>query len=527
LSTYQWIGPNHADLGNGANWTDTSGPGNGQPPGVNDVAIIHTGGGLQGVLNVATLDLIHTSGAPQISITGSSTQVTAASVVMGFQFTLDTGAYLQAGTLGIDGGGTTVTVQNNAFLEDSAGQNDVFTIGTGSGNASLLVTLGGTVDYHSQASSGTLNLGGASGSHATLTVSSGGYFGSALSSVNIGAASGATGILDVTGADSQFIVDNQGTTTIGDYGERGGGAEGVVEVTDGAYASFNSAGGVDIGTSAGLAYVEVTGPLSAIEAGSSVEIGVSGTKVAGDIGVGSGGEFDAAADVSLNQGTIGVSGYNSLFTARILSANAGTTIEVTTEGTMRVADVELGGKLTLEAGSVDARETFALSGGSEVLGIGTMSAAKIFNAGEILAKGGTLAVIGPITGTGTLAIASGAELALAGTVAGTQNILFGAGANELGLDDPYQMAGHILNFATGDTIDLIGVAATQLSYAAGALTITDGSDLVGKLQVRGIYTTANFKLGSDGHGGSLIRFVPAGGAEHGPIGVIAGPHLVA
>ena len=104
MSIYQWTGSNDADLGSGGNWVDTTEPGTEQPPGTNDVAIIEVGEGLYGTLNVAALDLVQASGAPPLSITGSSTQVTAASIGIGGDFTLDTGAYLQAGTLGIDGG---------------------------------------------------------------------------------------------------------------------------------------------------------------------------------------------------------------------------------------------------------------------------------------------------------------------------------------------------------------------------------------------------------------------------------------
>jgi hypothetical protein len=499
----------------------------GQPPGTNDVGIIQVGQGLYGTLNVAGLDIVQASGAPTISITGSSTQITAASVGIGLGFTLDTGAYLQAGTLGIDGDGTSVTVQNNALLYDSAGENDVLDVGSSSGNASLLVTKGGTFDYTSMAASGTLNLGGVSNSTATMTVSSGGYFAATLSSVNIGAASGATGVLYVGGAGSQFLVDNYGYTTIGDFGELGGSAQGTVQVTGGAYASFSSDGEVDIGTSAGMAKVLVSGANSAIEAGPYVEVGENGTNIAGEILVQAGGEFDAATDTYLNNGTISVTGASSLFTGRFLATDGGTIVRIGTGGLVHVADVELGGQIALTAGSVNVRENFSLYGGSEVIGSGTLSAVTIANAGEIIANAGTLVVNGSITGTGTMQIQSGSALQLEGTAAATQNILFGTNANKLELADPSGVAAHILDFATGDTIDLLGITATKLAYASGALTITNGTTVVAKLQVRGSYTNARFKLASDGHSGSLISFVPAAGPEHGPIGVITGPHLAA
>ena len=123
------------------------------------------------------------------------------------------------------------------------------------------------------------------------------------------------------------------------------------------------------------------------------------------------------------------------------------------------------------------------------------------------ATAGTLIVNGSITGTGVLQIASGAALDLGNAVAATQNIVFGANANKLLLADPSGVAAHILDFATGDAIDLLGTVATKLSYAAGALTASNGSTLVAQLEVKGSYTIASFKLGSDGHGGSLISYI--------------------
>jgi len=507
LSVYQWIGSNNADLGNGGNWLDTTEPGMGQPPGPNDVAIIQNGQGLFGTLNVAGLDIVSYSATTSISITGSSTQVTAASVGLGLGFTLDTGAYLQAGTLGIDGDGTAVTVQNNALLYDLAGENDVLTIGASTGSANLLLTKGGTFYYSSQDASGTLNLAGVSNSTATITVNAGGYFASTLSGVNIGAAAGSTGVLNVTGADSQFLVDNYGYTTIGDFGELGGSAQGTVSVTGGAYASLSSDGEVDIGTSAGMAKVLVSGANSAIEAGPYVEIGINGSNVAGEILVQTGGEFDTATDALLNNGTISVTGANSVFTGRILEADSGTTMQISTGGLIHVADADLAGLVKLSAGSLNVRESLTMYGGSQINGTGTVTAATIANAGLIVANGGTLAVNGSITGTGASHILSGAVLQLGGAVVGSQTIVFESGANELVLGDAGAVSGHITDFAAGDVIDLLGDAANKLSYTTGALTVSNGTTLVAKLEIKGSYTLANFKLTSDGNNGSLITYV--------------------
>jgi autotransporter-associated beta strand protein len=512
MSVYQWIGGNDADLGNGGNWVDTTEPGMGQAPGTNDVAIIQVGAGLYGTLNVSGLDLVQASGAPPLSITGASTQVTAASVGIGLDFDLDDGAYLQAGTLGIDGDGTSVTVENNADLADSAGENDVFTIGASTGSASLLITRDGTVSYTSQEASGTLSLGGASNSVATLTVSDGGYFSSTLSSLNIGAVSGATGALVVTGADSQFLVDNYGYTTIGDFGELGGSAQGSVLVTDGGYASLSSDGEVDIGTSAGMAKVEVAGAESAIEAGPYVEIGEDGSNVAGEIIVESGGEFDTATDAYLNNGTIEVTGAGSLFTGRILATDQGAMVKLDAGGLIHVADIQLGGELNLAGGSADVRANLSMYGGSEIVGDGSITAAQIANAGMIVASGGVLAVNGSITGTGSEKIGAGATLQLNGAVAATQSILFDGAKSSLTLTSTASFDGRIGNFVSGDTLvdngvlEVGAITETLAGTLAGSGTLLKASR--GTLVLSG---TESAFTGSVAISGGVVELASSGG----------------
>ena len=454
MSVYQWLGSSNADLANEGNWANTSNPGTVGVPGTNDVAIIQVGQGLYGVLDVDALDIVQASGAPIVTITGSSTQVTAASVGIGYGFTLDDGAYLQAGAMGIDGDGTSVTVQNGAYLyDDATAENDVLTIGAGSGTASVLVTKGGTFAYESTYSSGTLNLGGASQSVATLMVSAGGYFSSDLSNLTIGAAAGSTGALVVTGAGSQFLIDNYGLTTIGDFGElTGGSSQGSVTVSAGGYASLDSFSGVYIGTSAGMAKVVVTGANSAIQAGPFVEVGVDGTNIAGEILVQSGGEFDTFTDTDLNNGTIQVTGANSLYTGRVLSADSGATITAATGGFIHVADVQLGGKLVLNAGSLNARSGFYMYGGSVLTGAGAVTATTLGNAGTIIANGGTLTINGPITGVGKEQINAGATLQLNGATVATQALSFSGANGVLTLASGDSFAGSIAKFVAGDKI---------------------------------------------------------------------------
>ncbi len=133
------------------------------------------------------------------------------------------------------------------------------------------------------------------------------------------------------------------------------------------------------------------------------------------------------------------------------------------------------------------------------------------NSGTILVNGGTLNVDGTLSGGST-------ELSGAGIAtiedASSENIAFaGKSTAELVLDQPTSYAGQISGFGTTQAIDLADInfgAGVSISYASnnrqnssGVLTIKQGSTTV-HLTLEGSYTLANFKVASDGNGGTLI-----------------------
>jgi Bacterial Ig domain len=77
------------------------------------------------------------------------------------------------------------------------------------------------------------------------------------------------------------------------------------------------------------------------------------------------------------------------------------------------------------------------------------------------------------------------------------------------LADPAAFTGTIAGFSAGDTLDLIGRAATGVTYAGGVLTVQNGGTVVAALNLAGSYTTADFSIGSDGHGGTDIGIAAA------------------
>jgi hypothetical protein len=75
------------------------------------------------------------------------------------------------------------------------------------------------------------------------------------------------------------------------------------------------------------------------------------------------------------------------------------------------------------------------------------------------------------------------------------------------LDDPF--TGTILGFTAGDILDLAGRAATGVTYSGGVLTVQNGGTVVAAVNLAGSYTTADFSIGSDGHGGTNIGIAAA------------------
>ncbi|MGC2415831.1 MAG: hypothetical protein WA459_24430 [Stellaceae bacterium] len=180
-------------------------------------------------------------------------------------------------------------------------------------------------------------------------------------------------------------------------------------------------------------------------------------------------------------------------------------------GAVSGATVKSGGSQTVLSGGV-AHGT-VLSGGTEIVSAGGRAS------GTTLSKGGTEIVHGKASGGtingGLIEVASG------GTASGTVTFISGG---TLQLDAGAGFTGAIKGF-TGpspvDRIDLRGIAFSSsgtmrkfveaASNTSGTLTVTSGTHTV-HLTLLGKYTTSNFKLATDGHGGTLVTDPPAAAA---------------
>ena len=98
--------------------------------------------------------------------------------------------------------------------------------------------------------------------------------------------------------------------------------------------------------------------------------------------------------------------------------------------------------------------------------------------------------------------------------ASSENVAFLAkSTGELVLDQATTYTGRISGFGKTQSIDLMNInfaAGVEMSYAptsgantSGTLTVSDGTHTA-ELEFQGTYSLANFKVASDGNGGTLL-----------------------
>jgi fibronectin-binding autotransporter adhesin len=177
------------------------------------------------------------------------------------------------------------------------------------------------------------------------------------------------------------------------------------------------------------------------------------------------------------------------------------------------------GKVTLAGGSLSG-QPIAISTTGLIMGSGTVTANAIYDSGHVLAQGGNLIVNAPLLGGNPVgnALVAG-DGTLTANAAVTVPVQFLASTGTLALGQPGSMGGLIYGFTGDDAIDLVHVGTTgvSLSYAPGAgqgvLTVKSGTATAASLHFKGSYVTANFRVTTDGHGGTLILDppVPAAG----------------
>ena len=197
----------------------------------------------------------------------------------------------------------------------------------------------------------------------------------------------------------------------------------------------------------------------------------------------------------------------------------------TIEGSAAGETLDNAGSTILGAGTIgdgighlildNASGTIEASGGTLALDTG----ATITNSGTLeAAAGATLQVDDPVIGAGSATIGVGATVEFG--AANSKSVTFNGPPGTLILDHSSTFSGEIFNFtgdgslSGSDKIDLLDINYNSVedSYANGVLTVTDGTDTA-NITFDGSYTLENFKLASDGNGGTIIYDPPVPGTS--------------
>jgi len=285
---------------------------------------------------------------------------------------------------------------------------------------------------------------------------------------------------------------------------------------------------VTIQGAGGGAYTTITGPADAaslalfggVSLSGSYAVGallVGGASQAGALALGAGATMQAAAatvfgDLMLQDGDFATAGLLTLNGGALLATGGAVvqagTLTLISPGTGTGAALTVDATSSLEIGSAGDAITgdVVVDSNAVVSGAGALDPdGAIVVAGTITASGGTL-TLGTVSGAGTLLIGVGATLALDGTAANSALIDF-AGPGTLDVLGALPAA-DIAGFGDGDDIDVPIAGITGCQYAVtgpnlGVLTLLDGSDVVGTLNLVGVGQGQSFAATANG-GGTII-----------------------
>ena len=158
------------------------------------------------------------------------------------------------------------------------------------------------------------------------------------------------------------------------------------------------------------------------------------------------------------------------------------------------------GSLEISGATITDTATITAAGAS-VSGYGTLAAALLIS-GQTQVQGG-LTVSGAVSGTGTLELSG--QLTLLGAVANPAEVDF-ANIGTLTIGDVAGFDGTIGGWAAGDTIALLGVAATSDKVSGQTLSLYDGDDhVVARLHFGGSINAGEFML-QQTQGNTVLTF---------------------
>jgi hypothetical protein len=306
-----------------------------------------------------------------------------------------------------------------------------------------------------------------------------------LAATNAGAGSGAY-VMGSLGIGGSLVVGQAGRAGLV-LGGTLSGAQGSIGSAGSLLAMGSAALNLSMLTDAGLMVLE-----------NDATVTLGSLALAGGLDIGGTAAFNVGGQASLSAGASLSLGVDAILQGAGLTDIGGT---MQLAGQMDLSGtLALGGPATLAGGTLLAANIFDTG---TVFGYGVVTAPTMTNAGNILATGGTLALDGSLTNAGVIYVETGAALDLIGAESGTQLYFLGTDARLI-VNDPLLFTGGASALMAGDAIDLIGVAPSLVSYAAGAVTISGsaGQSLSSFLLDQPL--TTGVKMISDGAGGTDV-----------------------
>ncbi|MBA3812609.1 MAG: hypothetical protein H0X27_13400 [Caulobacteraceae bacterium] len=425
-----------------------------------------------------------------------------ASTVVNFGTILGEGAYNRGAVVLYAGGSVTngSDLDGTALIEGASGvqiEGGAGTIrnfgtirATGAYGAGLVLFAGGSLTNGSAADGAALIEGG-------LSV---GLFGAAAT--NFGTISG-VGAPDGTGV----YLHSGSTLTNGASGHAGALVQGYLGVRVSGTGTVTNFGTIR-GMGAPAVYFASSADTLIVEAGCAFEgavLGGGGTLEL-DTGVGALTGLLAGGNVTVS-GSMAATTFSDFATVEIgPSATFASSGAVTIAAGQTVNDA---GSLTLGGGK---KGSVANAGLIETTGAGVLTIrSPVVNTGILAADGGTLTVMGAVTGGSGRGNIDGGTLDF--TAGFNQNVKFTGTTGILELAQSQSYGGTILGFSKtgGTSLDLDDIAfgaGTKATYAGnksgGVLTVTDGSHTA-QIDLKGDYRSSTFVVAADGHGGTLVH----------------------
>jgi autotransporter passenger strand-loop-strand repeat protein len=269
-----------------------------------------------------------------------------------------------------------------------------------------------------------------------------------------------------------------------------------------------SSGIVEFGTLSAVAgtFTQTGGTLSAtgfftVDGGAQLDgglqTGAGVTVLDGSSSLGGGLELDGGrilentGTLAWSGGTLTLGGGDPSVTTHsgILVNAAGATLDIAASGSI----------VSLGSGSVVNAGTILVAGGSTTVDVA------LANTGTVAASSGTLTLDQAVSG-GTFLLGS-ATLDFASVVGGSAAIQFLTSGGTLETQATGTFGASISGFSGGDLIDAAAVVynvSDTIAFTGGTLTVSDGSHSIA-FGLVGSYTSNQFQLISDGHGGTAIH----------------------